>query len=125
MSESIGERIEKIIDSKGLKRVELAKLIKVDQSYITPLIKGKNVPSDRLIDDICEKLNINPVWLRTGQGDMQSQETMEQEFTRTAARIVKSHDEMIMNMVIEYWKLDPESRELLINFIRKIAQKKE
>lgn len=125
MSESIGERIEKIIDSKGLKRVELAKLIKVDQSYITQLIKGKNVPSDRLIDDICEKLNINPVWLRTGQGDMQSQETMEQEFTRTAARIVKSHDEMIMNMVIEYWKLDPESRELLINFIRKIAQKKE
>ena len=69
MKDTIGIRILQIIKEKGLKKVEFARIIKVDQAYVTQLTSGKRNPSDRLIDSICREFGVNETWLRTGEGE--------------------------------------------------------
>lgn len=70
MNKTIGDRILSIIDHQKLKKVEFARKLNIDQSYVTQLIKGRNNPSDRLVSDICEKFNVSELWLRSGDGEM-------------------------------------------------------
>ncbi len=69
MNEGVGNRIGWLIKELGIKKVYFAEKIKVDQSYISHLVKGKRKPSDRLIADICRVFNVNETWLRTGDGE--------------------------------------------------------
>lgn len=86
---TIGERIGIIIQEKKLKKVEFARIINIDQSYVTQLIKGKSNPSDRLIEDICEKLNISEIWLRTGEGEMFEELDRDEAIVAWAAKLAR------------------------------------
>lgn len=119
------DRIRSVRNESGLTQSEFGEKIGVKGNTMANYEIGLRTPKEATLLSISREFGVNLEWLRDGTGEMREALTKEQEFTRTAARIVKSHDELIMNMVIEYWKLDPESRKLLINFIQKIAQKKE
>lgn len=67
---AIGQRIDEVIRCEGLKKVEFAERLKIDQSYVTQLINGRRNPSARLLDDISEKFGISLQWLETGEGEM-------------------------------------------------------
>lgn len=67
---TIGERIGKVIEHEGIKKVVFADKLKIDQSYVTQLINGRRAPSDRLLDDISEKFSVSRNWLDTGEGEM-------------------------------------------------------
>lgn len=98
---TIGERIEQLIDAQGIKKVAFAAALKIDQSYVTKLIKGTNVPSPRLIESICQKFNVRREWLETGEGEM---------YTHLK-------NEIIQQLLTEL-KLDEKSMEFLENFLR-------
>lgn len=66
----IGNRISEIIESLGISKTEFANTLKVTPAYISKLINKGTIPSDRLIEDICEKFHVNEEWLRNGTGDM-------------------------------------------------------
>ncbi len=70
MDSNFSDRLSELIDTLGLKKVNFADRIKVDQSYVTQLTNGKRNPSDRLLDAICREFSVNETWLRTGEGDM-------------------------------------------------------
>ena len=55
-------------DSK-LTKTAFAEKINVSQSFISRLVSGEKVPSDRTIADICREFNISELWLRTGEGE--------------------------------------------------------
>ena len=65
----IGERINRILNESGLKKVEFAKAIGIDQSYVPKIISGEKKPSDRVIDCICSKFNVNKEWILSGDGE--------------------------------------------------------
>lgn len=67
---TLGQRIDEVIRCEGLKKVEFARTLKIDQSYVTQLINGRHNPSARLLDDISEKFCISRQWLETGDGEM-------------------------------------------------------
>lgn len=68
---TIGERIELIIKKNGLKKVDFARKLGIDQSYVTKLLKGEKFkPSDALLKSICREFNVSEEWLRTGAGEM-------------------------------------------------------
>ena len=69
-SGTIGGRIGMLIQKLGIKKVEFATALKIDQSYVTQLVNGRRNPSERLIDDICREYKVNENWLRTGEGEM-------------------------------------------------------
>ena len=66
----IGNRISEIIKSLGISKTEFANTLKVTPAYISKLTNKGAIPSDRLLEDICEKFHVNEDWLRNGTGDM-------------------------------------------------------
>ena len=48
---------------------------------------------------------------------------VEDEYFKAATQISKSGDKFAMQAIIEYWKLDDMSKEILKNYIYKIAEK--
>ena len=70
MSCDFSSRIQQIIQTLGITRTAFAQKLSVTQPYITKLISGKGTPSPRLIEDICEKFDINETWFYTGEGNM-------------------------------------------------------
>lgn len=115
---SIGKRIGELIESLGIKKVRFAEQIKIDQSYVSQLINGKRNPSNRIVADICREFNVNEEWLRTGSGEMFLDFT-EDEFAKAAAPL--SNDPFIRSLIVEYWKLDENSKKLFRNFIHKLS----
>lgn len=76
---TINSRIEELIEALGITKTAFAERIKVTQPYISKLISGNGAPSNRLIEDICEKYNVNEEWLRTGNGEIFIQFSRDEE----------------------------------------------
>lgn len=67
MSNSFGERLNELINDTVKKKVLFAQSIHVDQSYISQIVSGKKIPSDRVISDICRVYGVSEAWLRYGE----------------------------------------------------------
>lgn len=68
--ESIGERIVAILDALGLKKIDMARRLKISSPSVTTMCNGKTKPSGQTITMICNEFNVNEHWLRTGEGEM-------------------------------------------------------
>ncbi len=103
--QTINDRIGIILEMTGQTRTAFAETLKVSQQYISKLIKtGK--PSERLIDDICEKIKINeePInktWLETGEGELTIKLTRNQEIAKFANDVMQLPDESMKKRLIE------------------------
>lgn len=114
LSETIGDRILLVIEANNLKKVEFARVLNINQSYVTQLIKGRNQPSDRLIEDICQKYNINEEWLKTGEGEMRR--ATSPLFLRDS-----SLDATDREIIESYIRMTPTQRQFIKDWIRSIA----
>lgn len=97
---TIGERIAMIIENKGAKKIEFAAALNIHQSYVSKLVKGESLPSERLIEDICRKFGVNRYWLEHGEGEM----------------LVRQSSAIIEQLAAEY-RLDGKARRLVENFL--------
>lgn len=73
----MNERIMMILDAYHLKKVDFAKRLNLSQPFVSELCSGAKMPSDRTISDICFEFHINENWLRTGEGEMKLEESLE------------------------------------------------
>lgn len=97
---TIGERIAMIIEEKGVKKIEFAATLNIHQSYVSKLVKGESLPSERLIEDICRKFDIRREWLENGEGEM--------SVRRSSA---------ILEQLAQEYHLDGQARRLVENFL--------
>lgn len=118
MNDEIGYRIGALIEALGMKKVRFAERINIDQSYVTQLTSGKRNPSNRTISDICREFNVREEWLRNGSGEMFLDFT-EDEFAKAAAML--SNDAFVRSLIVEYWKLDDDSKKLFRDFIHRLS----
>ena len=121
-SSTIGKRIEKIIDVSNIKKVDFARIVKIDQSYVTQLIKGKNQPSDRLIDIICREFGVNEVWLRTGEGgdeNMFAKLDPEDRYSISIGKISMTDDSLVQNIVNAVADATPEELRAIEKFMKR------
>ena len=63
------DRIRMIRKLKNLNQTEFGEMIKLSQRAVATMENGGNV-TERNFNLICEKFNVNPEWLRTGEGEM-------------------------------------------------------
>lgn len=117
----VHDRIKEIRISLGLNQSDFGNKIGLGQAGVSALEKGIRGITDRNIQLICEKFNVNEEWLRNGEGEMFLDVSEEDEFMKAATELRISGDEGIMQAVIEYWKMSPEQRELIKNFIINIG----
>ena len=73
------DRIKAVRKAEGLTQQAMADALSLKRNTVGAYEIGTIVPSDRTIADICRIYNVNEIWLRTGEGEMYTQRTREEE----------------------------------------------
>lgn len=119
----MNERIKYLRKSLDMTQQEFAERIGVKRNTIAQYEIGRNEPIDSIFSLICREFNVNPEWLRTGDGDMFNVILEEDEYFAAATEISNENDTFAMNAIIEYWKLDRASKDAIKSYITKLADK--
>lgn len=121
--ETINERIAWCVKDSNLTKTAFAEKINVSQSFISRLVSGEKVPSDRTIADICREFNISELWLRTGEGEPHIQRDEDEEFLEVMEKIHMSDDDLIKRIIKAYWFMEDDEkaaiRKLIDGFTKK------
>lgn len=110
------KRINQVRISQGLTQDIFADKLKVSKNYISQIENGRKVPSERLIDDICEKFSVNNIWLTTGNGEIYAPK--DGQFSTILSELEDSDDDFIKDLISVYMELDEDSKAAL----RKISK---
>lgn len=116
-------RIKTLRKKLNLTQEEFGKRLGMKKNSISQIENGINSLTEQLLVSICREFNVSEEWLRTGDGDTFADVPVEDEYFKAATQISKSGDKFAMQAIIEYWKLDDMSKEILKNYIYKIAEK--
>lgn len=123
MTES--ERLKALRKVLNIKQGEFAERISTTQGHISDIENGRKNLSERTIKLICLQdwngKKVNEDFLLGRSNDMFVELSEEDEFMRAATELRLSGDEGIMQAVIEYWKMSPDQREIIKNFIINIG----
>ena len=118
---TIGERIAWIIQENSLKKVEFARRLGIDQSYVTQIIKGNRAnPSQALIKSICREFNIDETWLLTGEGNPTpavSEDNLDQVLREWGL------PGEVRSLFLAYRELTDPQKNAVLEFIQKSAEK--
>lgn len=121
--ENINDRIAWCVKDSKLTKTAFAEKINVSQSFISRLVSGEKVPSDRTIADICREFNVSELWLRTGEGEPHIQREEDEEFLEVMEQIHMSDDDLIKRIIKAYWFMEDDEkdaiRKLIDGFTRK------
>ena len=121
----MNERLIELRKNLGFKTQQAwADALNVKRGTIANYEIGRNEPIDAVITLICDKYNVNEVWLRTGEGEMFKPMTMEEElieFTRDL--LVIENDAFKRRLVSAIARLSEEQWDLLEGLIDEISKK--
>ena len=122
----MNERIKKIIEELGLKKVDFANRLHISQPFASELCSGAKAPSDRTISDICREFGVREAWLREGEGGMFVQGTQCVRMAAFLADLTKDDNDTFRKRFVEMLAgLSPADWELLEHMAEKLTQKKE
>lgn len=116
---SVNERLKTLRKSLNLTLEEFGKKVGVTKTAISRLEKGERNLTDQMILSICREFNVNEKWLRTGEGDMDKD--LDAEFADVCFKI-GVHDEKAKKVIMNYWKLSNEDKELFWTFLDKLTK---
>lgn len=121
----MNERIKKILEELGLKKVEFAERLHISRPYASELCSGAKAPSDRTISDICREFGVREAWLREGEGEMFVQDTQSEQVAAFLADLTKDDSDTFKKRFVEMLAgLSPADWELLERMAEKLTQKK-
>lgn len=109
----MGERIAKILQEKGIKKIRMAEALNVSPAYVTDLCAGRKTPSDRTIADICRVYGVSETWLRSGEGEMFEELDPDEELMRFVGTITKDDAHPLNRLARILAHLPPEGIELI------------
>lgn len=118
----MNERIQRIIQELGIKRVDFAKKIKLSAPYISELCSGKTAPSDRTIADICREFDVNEYWLRTGEGEMFIQKSPGVEISAFVGDILRGEPDFRQRFITVLARMTPDEWKLLERKVLELAE---
>ena len=114
---TIVERAIKIRTDAGLTQAEFGTKLNLGKSIISLMESGKRNYTERVLNDICEKFNVNPEWLRNGVGEPYN------EVVPTVFKLLKAEynlDELDIQIIEKYLELSPIESQVFKDYIKKI-----
>jgi DNA-binding XRE family transcriptional regulator len=121
----IKDRI-KILRKKhlNLTQDEFAPKINISRSNLGNIESGRVNLTDRVITDICTVFSISEDWLRTGEGEMFTKLTREDEIVIWASKLTRnnSNNEFAKNFARVLSRLDESEWEFLEKMARKMVE---
>ena len=109
----IKDRIKEIRQAKGLTQQEFADALKVSRNNIAGYETGRTYPSASAISLICKTFSVSETWLRTGEGEMFSENSREEQISAFMGDTLAAEPEdfkkrfvsMLASLNLEEWKL--------------------
>lgn len=109
----IRDRIKEIRQAKGLTQQEFADVLKVSRNNIAGYETGRTDPSASAISLICKTFSVSELWLRTGEGEMFSENSREEQIAAFLGDVLSAEPEdfkkrfvsMLASLNLEEWKL--------------------
>ena len=86
-------RIKTIRTTAGLTQQEFADKLGIKRGTIANYELGRNDPIDAVINLICREFSISENWLRTGEGDMRTPRSREEEIADLVAKAISGTNE--------------------------------
>lgn len=123
----MNRRIKEIRSALGLTQQEFADCLSLKRNTIATYEMGKASPSDRTINDICEKYNVNETWLRTGKGEMFNELPEEDEVAAYVSELLEDDEgnplyDIIKEIMHTYSELTPKSQEVIRDFSARLLE---
>lgn len=117
----MNERIKKIRKEFDLTQTQFGEQIGVKGNTITNYETGLRNPTDAVINNICKTFNVNEGWLRTGEGDMFVQQSIDDKIASFIGGIQMTEDNsfkrrlisVLANLKEEQWEMLAEIAENL------------
>lgn len=124
MSE-VNTRIAAVIQASGLTKTAFSRKIGLSQPFVSQLANGDASPSDRTIADICREFNVNEHWLRTGEGEMFSTLSREEEITRFAMEVIRDPaSEFQRQLISTMARLEPAQWKLMEQMLDQLIRQR-
>lgn len=114
----MNERLKAIRKELSLSQEAFGKKLGVTGAGISKIESGDRSLTEQMILAICWEFNVREEWLRNGSGEMFLDFT-EDEFSKAAATL--SNDAFVRSLIVEYWKLDEDSKQLFRDFIHRLS----
>lgn len=114
----MNERLKIVRKKLSLSQEAFGKRLGVTGAGISKIESGDRGITEQMILAICREFNVREEWLRDGKGDMFLDFT-EDEFAKAAASL--SSDAFVRSLIVEYWKLDDDSKKLFREFIHRLS----
>lgn len=112
------ERVIKIRTDNNLNQSKFAQELMLDRSAMSMFENGKRGLSKRTLADICEKFNVNPEWLETGEGEPY------RNVVAPSMKLLKAEynlEELDVQIIENYLKLSPIERQVFKDYIKKMG----
>lgn len=117
------DRIKALRKSLGLTQAAFGDRIAVKPNTITNYETGLRVPSNSVIASICREFHVSEAWLRTGEGDMFLQRTMNQELALMVNDLMSEADESFRKRFFSaLLSLPPDFWPELEKFLKKMSR---
>ena len=124
MSE-VNTRIAAVIQASGLTKTAFSRKIGLSQPFVSQLANGDASPSDRTIADICREFNVNEHWLRTGEGEMFSTLSREEEITKFAMEVIRDPaSEFQRQLISTMARLEPAQWKLMEQMLDELIRQR-
>lgn len=119
-----GERIAVALKKNGMSQADLASSAKIAQAYVSQIVNDVRIPSDRLFDSIAKILKVNFTWLKTGEGPMEAEPTLEEALARLSADVLADEPDSFRARLVEVLAdLSADEWRLLEGIASRLAKK--
>jgi Predicted transcriptional regulator len=117
----VNKRIRRLRRELDLTQQEFADRIGIKRNTLSTYESGRNEPIDAVISLICREFNVNEEWLRTGEGDMFVQQSIDDKIASFIGGIQMTEDNsfkrrlisVLANLKEEQWEMLAEIAENL------------
>lgn len=125
------ERFKQIRQAVGVKQAKFAKDLAISVGHASDIANKRKNVSDRIVEILALKYNVNENWLRTGDGEMFVQHSRDEEIARFFGEVLKDEKSdfrrrlihALSKLSVDEWDMiERRARELL--FEDDEAQKK-
>lgn len=97
----MNERIRELRKALGLTLDKFGERVGLKKSSLSQIENGVNGVTDQLFKSICREFNVNENWLRTGEGEMFVQKTLDDEIASFIQSIQLEKDDSFKKKFIK------------------------
>lgn len=114
------KEIRKIFPEHGKTQESFASFLGIPKQNLSSYEIGRRIPSDAVVQLICQKCGINEHWLRTGEGEMKLEDCKDNRYLSNVGKLQRTDDETIMRWVNAVAETNPIFLKEFEKFLKKL-----